>query len=72
MKEMEGEPLESDAVIETNGGDRLKNDKHGEKDSKKKGKGKENDEQHKDKRRRSLLPWRQSKIIRLDKQFFWA
>ena len=59
MKEMEGQPLESDA-IETNG-DKVKSDKQSEKDSKKKGKGKENEE-NKDKRRRSLLPWRQSKL----------
>ena len=60
MKEMEGTPLETDVTTETSG-EKLKNDKHGEKDSKKKGKGKENEE-YKEKRRRSLLPWRQSKF----------
>ncbi|XP_045189698.2 regulator of G-protein signaling 12-like isoform X2 [Mercenaria mercenaria] len=56
MDEMEGKPLlvASDTPQDKN---KLL-DKVNEKDGKKKGKGKENEE-NKDKRRRSLLPWRQ-------------
>ena len=57
MKEMEGKPLETGVTTETSG-EKVKNDKHGEKESKKKGK---ENEEYKEKRR-SLLPWRQSKL----------
>ena len=60
MKEMEGQPLELTPEDSVTDKEKLL-DKVLEKDTKKKGKGKEN-EDHKEKRRRSLLPWRQSKL----------
>lgn len=58
MDEMEGKPLlvADDTAEDKN---KLLDKVSNEKDGKKKGKGKENEE-NKDKRRRSLLPWRQS------------